>query len=245
MPVDWVTEQLRLSVFSDHPVTATEREWQRITGQEEAENRTAIAGGKMFSGSFQGGTLSLAYSGSRVDVILNATLRETTDAPELPSVGPWSDASVSFRDDNVKKWLEQTTVPIVRLAFGAILLHQVDSRESAYKKLDELLISVTADPKMRELLFRCNWPVESKAVHGLMINRITAWAAVRAAQSRLQVTGESFNVSPGPELDAVRLEIDHNTDQANSKPFDKGQLVPIFQELMQLAQQNAEKGEVS
>jgi hypothetical protein len=244
MPLDWTTEQLRLSAFSDHPVTATERDWQTITGQEEAENRTAIAGGKMFSGSFQGGTLSLAYSGLRIDVILNATLRETTDAPELPSVGLWKDASISFRD-TVKKWLEHTTVPIVRLALGAILVHQVDSRESAYKALDELLFSVAADPKMRELLFRCNWPVESKVVPGLMINRITAWAAVRAAASRLQVTGESFNVSPGPELNAARLEIDHNTDQANSKPFDKAQLVAIFEELLQLAQQNAERGEVS
>jgi hypothetical protein len=98
---------------------------------------------------------------------------------------------------------------------------------------------------MKELLFRCNWPFESKAVGGLMINRITTWSAIRVTQSRLQITGESFNVSPGPELDAVRLEIDHNTDQAISAPFDKARLVPIFEELVELAQQNAERGEVS
>ncbi len=244
MPREWVTEQLRLSAFSSDPFPATERDWQRITGQEEAENRTAIAGGKMFAGSFQGGTLSLAYSGLRADIILNATVKETTDEPQLPSIGQWSDTSASFQD-TVNKWLEQTTVPMVRLAFGAILLHQVDTRETAYKTLDELLFSVEANPKMRELLFRCNWPVESSVVRGLMINRITTWSSIRVAQSRLQITGESFNVSPGPALDAVRLEIDHNTDQANAAPFDKGHLVPIFEELLELAQQNADRGEVS
>jgi hypothetical protein len=132
MPREWVTEQLRLSAFSNAPIPTTERDWQKITGQEEAENRTAIAGGKMFSGSFQGGTLSLAYSGLRADIILNATLKETAEEPQLPSFGRWSDTSVFFRD-TVSKWLEQAAVPMVRLAFGAILLHQVDSRESAYK----------------------------------------------------------------------------------------------------------------
>ncbi len=244
MPAEWVTEQLRLSAFSNGPIPATERDWQKITGQEEAENRTAIAGGKMFSGTFQGGTLSLAYSGLRADIILNATLKETTEEPQLPSFGRWSDTSVSFRN-TVSKWLEETAVPIVRLAFGATVLHQVATREAAYKTLDELLISVEANPKMRELLFRCNWPSESKAVPGLMINRITTWSAIRASQSRLQITGESFNVSPGPELNAVRLEIDHNTDQAISEPFDRARLVPIFQELVELARQNVERGEVS
>jgi len=243
MPIEWVAEQLRLSAFSSGGVPATEQDWQRITGQEEAESRTAIAGGKMYGGSFQGGTLTLAYSGPRIDVILNAVLKGETEG-RISSIGSWKDASVAFRDTMVE-WLGQTKIPIVRLAFGAILLHQVDGRETAYKTLDELLISVVVDPKMRELVFRCNWPVESKVIAGLMVNRITGWSAIRATAGLLQITGENFNVASGPEINAVRLEIDHNTDQANSKPFKSGQLVPIFTELVELAQQNAEKGEVS
>ena len=242
MPHEWAAEQLRISVFSNSPVTATEQDWQRITGQEEAENRTAIVGGKMFSGTFQGGNLTLAYSGPRIDVILNAVLKQETEKPQLPSVGSWKDASASFQDA-VIKWLGQTTISIVRLAVGAILLQEVDSRETAYKTLDELLTSVNVDPEMKEIVFRCNWPVESKVVAGLMVNRITGWSVVRTSRNLLQLTGESFSVVSGPELHAVRLEIDHSTDQAHSTPFESGQLIPIFKELIELAQQNVEKGE--
>ena len=73
MSVDWITQTVRLSLFSNAPIAATEQDWQKITGQEEAESRTAIAaGGKMFSGKFEGGNLTFAYSGPRLDVVLSA-----------------------------------------------------------------------------------------------------------------------------------------------------------------------------
>lgn len=244
MPLEWLTEQVRLSVFSSGPVPAGEQDWKSITGQEEADNRTAIVGGKMFSGGFRGGNLTLAYSGPRIDVILNAVLKEDRQEPQFASVGSWSDVSVAFHD-TITAWLKQTTLPILRLAFGGILLHQVENREKAYEVLDGLLPSVVVDPKMSELIFRVNWPVQSKVIAGLMINRITNWSALRASKARLQMTGESFNVTSGPEVNAVRLEFDHNTDQANTKPFDGSQLAPIFEELVEFAEENVEKGEVS
>jgi hypothetical protein len=243
MSVDWVTQSVRLSLFSNAPITATEKDWQKITGQEEAENRTAIAGGKMYSGKFEGGNLSFAHSGPRLDVVLSAEEKEAIDVPKIPSLGLWSDVFQTFEKTMVK-WLEQTTIPTVRLAFGALLLHQVDNREKAYEELDRLLYSLVADPKMKELFYRCNWPAESKAVPGLMINRLTGWSALRVTTNLLQLAGESFNVSAGPELHTVRLEIDHNTDQGHMTPFEIAQVVPIFKELVGLARENAEKGEL-
>ena len=162
----------------------------------------------------------------------------------MPSLGPWNDVFQTF-ENTIAKWLSKATIPTVRLAFGALLLHQVNSREEAYKELDDLLFSVDANPKMKELFYRCNWPTESDVVSGLMINRLTSWSPLHVTRNLLQLTGESFNVSSGPELHTVRLEIDHNTDQARSTPFETGQIVPIFSELVGLARENAEKGELS
>ena len=197
---------------------------------------------KCSAGASRAETLFWLFPGPESMSFLNAVLKQETDQPQIASIGSWKDASTSFQEA-VIKWLGQTTTSVVRLAVGAILLHEVDSREIAYKTLDELLASVAIDPEMKELVFRCNWPVESKVVAGLMVNRITSWSALRATRNLLQVTGESFNVVSGPELHAVRLEIDHSTDQAHSTPFESGQLIPIFKELIELAQQNAEKGE--
>ena len=59
MPLDWAVQLLRLTVFSNAPIPVSERDWHTITGQEEAENRIAILGGKAYSGRFAGGQLSL------------------------------------------------------------------------------------------------------------------------------------------------------------------------------------------
>ena len=42
---------------------------------------------------------------------------------------------------------------------------------------------------------------------------------------------------------AVRLEMDHNTDQENKQPFEKKLLSSIYNELIGLARKNAELGE--
>jgi hypothetical protein len=42
----------------------------------------------------------------------------------------------------------------------------------------------------------------------------------------------------------VRLEIDHNTSPEWDKPFDREQVVSIYEELVSLADKNAKNGEV-
>jgi hypothetical protein len=42
----------------------------------------------------------------------------------------------------------------------------------------------------------------------------------------------------------IRFEFDHSTDSERMEPFDRAQLVPIYDELVALASENAEQGEV-
>ena len=246
MPFDWAVQQLRLSIFSNEPVSVTEQDWKTLTGQDEAETRTALPGGKQYAGKSFGGLFSIAYSGTRADILLDvdATTEDLTEDQKLPCIGKWEKLSASF-PGIIEPFLEHVKFPIVRIAFGAILACPVPSKEDAYKLLDELLDSVDIDPKnMRELIYRINWPQMSKVIPDLELNRITNWSAVNVTRKLLQMTGAEMSVAAaGPLLQAVRLDIDHSTAQGNIAPFEKAQRVPIFQELVKMAGENAEAGE--
>ena len=63
--------------------------------------------------------------------------------------------------------------------------------------------------------------------------------------SLLQVIGNNVAVAGGgQEQFAVRLECDHNTDAANLNPIEGEKIALIFRELVELASENAEKGEI-
>jgi hypothetical protein len=243
MPLDWAAQQLRFSLFSDRAVFVSEKDWQTITGQEEAENRIGIPGGKSYTGKVMGGQLGLTFSGPRVDIILSA-LDEPSMEPRLPAIGPWADLATAFQVA-ATAYLEKVDFPIIRIAFGAILLAQTDGREDAYNKLAKLLQSLKVDPKnSKELTYSINWPRESKVFPGLELNRITHWSSMLIRRNLMQMTGSQMSVVvEGTEFHTVRLEMDHNTAQDNTKPFEKARIIPIFEELVTMARQNADAGE--
>lgn len=121
MASDWLAQQLRLTFFSGDPISVSEADWQAITGQPEAETRTAVPGGKQYSGKFSGGILALAYSGARGDVILSVDESAVDLENGLPALGTWDELSQSFAS-SVEPFLESRKHPLVRIAFGAVLL---------------------------------------------------------------------------------------------------------------------------
>jgi hypothetical protein len=133
------------------------------------------------------------------------------------------------------------------VAFGATLLRQVATVETGYAELGSLLMSLKMDPvRMRDLLYRVNWPRESGVVTGLTINRLTTWALVVLARKLLSMTGADLTVAQQQDLlHAVRLEVDHNTPGDRTDPFDPSQTIAIYKELVDLAVENASKGELA
>jgi hypothetical protein len=244
MPIEWSVNILRLSVFSSGPIAASESDWRMLTGQEEAPARNAIPGGKHYSGPHLGGQLSLVVQGERIDVVLQAGDRSEGTELKLPVVGALQEVEHNFVDA-ATYWLRQISFPAVRLAFGAVLMVEQPSLTAAYETLRSLIKSVNINPeRMRDLVYRINWPCQSTVLQ-LPLNRITTWTALRIVTRLVQMTGETMSVAPGEgELHAVRLEIDHSTDVLNRTPFEQGKLVPIFEELLAHAHQNAEEGEV-
>jgi len=242
MSLNWDVQAVRLTIFALESVSLSDKDWQAFTGQDEAETRQAIPGGRRFSGRMTNGVFSISAAGSRADIVLEAP---DPQGPEirLPVIGPLDEIFNPFVE-NTSKWLLETQSSVVRIAFGSVLLFKTANRVEAYDHLRDLLASVNVDPeRMFDLLYRVNWRRASTVEEGLKINRLASWGALRFIRKMVEFTREEVVASP-EEIYAVTLEMDHNTDDAHRTPFDRNRLLPIYSELVDLARENAAKGEV-
>lgn len=81
MSLDWGVQLARLTLFSSEQLTVSDKDWQAITGQEEAETRQTIPGGRSLSGKVLNGQLNVVATGMRADVVLSAIeIDDTQDA---------------------------------------------------------------------------------------------------------------------------------------------------------------------
>ena len=120
---DWAVQQLRVSLFSSGAISLSEAHWKIITGEDEANNRQAISGGKLYSGKSLGGLFTIGFSGNRCDVA--ATYDETSADPAkeatLPTFGSWDELSETFVKA-VSPFVAGLEFPVVRMALGATVL---------------------------------------------------------------------------------------------------------------------------
>jgi hypothetical protein len=244
----WTAEQLRLSIFLGSPLPIGDNDWRALTGQPESQARINVPGGRSLTGTFAGGVLALGSVGNRADVILSpsadATAAEPGVSPRLPTIGEWDRVRDLFVPA-VSSWMSGLDVAIVRVAFGGVLLLETESNQESYEKLKFFLKSVSVDAeRMRELIYRINWPQRSKESDDININRITIWNALRLGSGVLQLTGGQVQASRiASESYAVRLEFDHSTDAERPNAIGKEKIQPIFAELVSLASENAAQGE--
>ncbi len=221
------------------------REYPRLTGQEEAEQEQKGAGRHVFAGSLLGGQLTLGAVANRCDCILNpiTTAEKLTD-DFVPSVGRWPTPFAGFQAVT-ETYLRALRFPVNRMAFAATLVSPHRMQLDAYKALVTQVKSLNRPPEdLHDVLFRINWPKNSTVDNSITINRITAWA-VQQLQLQILVPDGS---GPGTYVNdltyVLRFELDHNTDQRKTTPFDAARLLPIYKELTNLALQNADEGEV-
>lgn len=244
MALDWQTHQLRLTLFSKDFLTPSEAIWKLITGQEEAEQRIAIPGGKQYVGSFLDGALAVGIAANRLDIVLSHGGEPNADA-ELPCFGSFSHCLKEFVDASHRVFADLKN-PINRIAFGGVLMCPMGTREESYETIGKLVPSLKVDPNgMRELLFRVNWPAKSKSEVGLEINRLTTWSTLAISRGSFNVSNESqLNVMASSKtVYATRLDIDHNTTQSRADEFETSKIPTIFSELVDLALENASAGE--
>lgn len=244
---DWQVQQLRVSLYSSSSIALTEeKHWMLLTGQREAENRLSIPGGRQYVGKFLDSIFNLAFYVQRCDILeTEEGLAADPSRPQaLPTFGAWDEALDKFLGA-VRPFVAAFEFPVIRLAFGAILLAPAASREDSYRMLGDLVQSITIDPiNMRELVYRVNWPRESSVIKGLELNRITTWNSIAYARGMMQVGSNEISVLTAENpLNAARLDMDFNTNQIRKEPFEPGTILPILEELVSLARDTAKTGE--
>jgi hypothetical protein len=246
MPLDWICESVRLSLFSTEAIRLSADNWKLLTGQDEPDREQKGGGRHVFTGQVFGGQFSLGAVGNRCDCILGPVRMagEIREEP-VPNIGQWPSVLSDFQR-STETFLEQVHFPVSRMAFATGLLHPTDSIKSAYKALREHIKTFNQPAEeLRDVLFRINWPRNSTTLNDLTLNRLTTWQVQQISVQVLIPDGNSPATSFVAEpVHVLRLDVDHNTDGKRTQPFDANQLVPIYRELTNLALQNAEIGEV-
>jgi hypothetical protein len=183
--------------------------------------------------------------GPRIDcILLPKAPNETVEEGYVPTIGTVPKVLHDFVNATAG-WLGELEQPLQRIAVAGTMLAKCENLPTAYATLIDMLRTVHGDPhRMKELVFRINWPRNSTAVNGLSLNRITTWSVIQIQLQILTQSGPTTVVNETPATIAIRLEFDHNTDAERIAPFDRHSLVPIYRELVALALENAEKGEV-
>ncbi len=180
----------------------------------------------------------------RLDWIMTPAIAEGS----VPSIHFGSlDTALKRFDDLLRTWLAAPPdTGIVRVAFGLIAVLPVLDRVAAYERLQQLVPSVTFDAEhSREVLYRVNRPKPSRVLLGAKLNRITTWTSV-GARSYSVILGATALVqaTAGEEDFFVRCECDHSTSAETTEPLANASLLPIYNELREMAIENVERGEM-
>lgn len=180
-----------------------------------------------------------------MDWLYTADLRKIETG--LPTVGSFPDAVSKFQQ-LMYRWLSECP-PITRLAFGTILLQSVGSRIEGYERIAKHLPFVKLDGEnSSEFAYQINRPRASNNINALQINRLSKWSVMAMQHIRFEILvgqGTVAQQAPlGEGKSACRLELDINTSPAFSGELPKEWVLPIFDELIALGKEIAERGDV-
>jgi hypothetical protein len=235
---DWRPELFRLTAF---PAVLHETSWQSLTGAPPAETAAQPRLGQSHeAGPFANGLLRLIQERARIE-----WRYEALDTPEetFPQLGPVAEELPRWLP-SMTRWL-QGGPALRRIAFGAVLVHQVPNKETGYRFLASLLPAVRLDPAASDFLYQINRPRVSRSRPGVMINRLTTWSVRTVARLGIRLVGLQALPSDVERHGlACRLDLDINTAAEFEGTFQQSELPPIFDELVRLGTEIAEKGDI-
>ena len=243
----WNVEKLRLTAFpresEKKPLPAS---WADLVGDEpetrEARPRESTV---IEAGPYKGGLLNLEGSPARVNWLISIRMSTETPPAELPVFGSFDEKRIIFTR-LMKRWLRKCP-RLHRLAFGAVLLLPVENRVAGYRQLNSLLPQVNLDPEhSRDFLYRINRRRPSHSgIKGLEINRLSTWSVALTSAVMFEISnGRSRVIDTTESHTACRLEVDVNTAPEFPRGINKTNMPKLFEELVDLADEIATKGDI-
>ena len=245
---DWHTQMLRLTAFPSEVASIGEWPWwAELVGQPpETKVLQPRRGVQRYEGPFADGKLILNIKLGRIDWLFTAVEGPDMEAEGFSTVGALPDSLDTFRTLMIR-WLELETSPApIRLAFGCIVVQRVEDREAGYRQLATYLTSVQLAPEdSSDFLYQINRPRPSTSgIKGLQVNRLSKWSVAVLRSGMVAIRGRSADLMPGPECFACRLELDINTAADYQDELPSSGLVRVFEELVDLAMEIAQQGDV-
>lgn len=243
----WYAESLRLTAFPNELLPSfLEYDWWEETVGEPPENQIykRKIGEKIENGMLEIGKLELNIKPIRFDWILS-NINDKESEVELHID---FDKILSSFSPLMNKWFNiETLPPINRLAFGAILLHPVESRIDGYQFLSKYLPSVKLDPEgSSDFFYQINRRRFSTTnVPELYINRLSKWSVANLRQMGFVISDKSVKRYDGKNNYECRLEIDINTMQEFKYGLPNDEIIVIYNELIELGKEISEKGDIS
>ena len=236
----WQVESLRFTTFLSPSAENPDPNWWEVVVGEPPQSLNAQPkqGIVQAVGSVEGGfTLVLGIQPARVDWMYGRPDEGDSIAPLEESINRFAEFLTT--------WFE-ICPSAVRLAFGAILLIPVGSKEDGYRLLNRYLPSFTLDAeRSSDFSYQINRWRLSQSIEGLRINRLSRWSTAKRQKSTIAIG--PGGIVPSQLQDAefsCRLELDINTAPEYEGEFDQGRTATLYQELVTLGIEITDKGDI-
>ena len=245
----WRVESFRVTAFHGlvDDLHEAARIWEAATGQSpEHVSSRPREGIHVAEGEHESNFLVVNCRRDRIDLIL----RPIPPSPGVPingflTMGPFYDLLPTFLESAVK-WL-QTYPSTIRLAFGSVLLMEVESVIAGNERMNQILQGVKIDAtESHDFFYQINRRRISNTLSDLRLNRLSKWSVIQGGSVGFMAGGDPVvQISPPREFFACRLELDVNTVGNLSEPIPTEMTGAVFNELVVLGREIATEGDIA
>jgi hypothetical protein len=254
----WFAETVRLTAFPVELIDAEEVDWwravahsrprQSVTGQDGQ----LVEAGSVALDHGQVVQAQLSVAPTKIDWLLTSAKALRAGDEHFPTDWPTEDFVAKFdvAREQMKALATQwwpMAPALKRIAFGAILMHPASSPRDAYDELSRFVQYPLDSDRMSDFSLQLNRRRAARSVeNGLQINRLAKWSAVTIRNVRVTMMGDQLLQQRAPrERYAVRCELDINTSPTREEQLPVEQLPSLFDELVELASEIAQYGDIS
>jgi hypothetical protein len=238
----WRAASFQVSLFPKTPIPKSADIYSALVGAapDTREDRTKEAVVRE-TGMLGENLLQVGFNPIRLDIVLSPPQPDASlgGMDFRLSMGVFTEEMAIF-SKMVSKWLEAANLPATRISLVCSAVTETDSRESAYAVLAERLKSVQVRPEMEEMLFRVNWKAKTALLSEGYLNRISTWSSVKLA---INAGIGMSHMATIKETNFAKMDLDINTPHDRTEIIPADRIVPIFDQLVKLAEENVAKGE--
>lgn len=244
---EWQTELIRLTAFPSPSMSvANQNWWQDLMGETPTkQNKNLKTIEQLDEGPFKSGRLILSVSPLRIDWVYRTQESHPDEfMAKLPILGSYEQVIKDF-SEIIMPWFSTTNLDLSRLAFGCILLQEVDNHPNGYRLVSAYLPFDLNENNMSDFIYRINRKKQSELVSGLEINPLSTWSAIALKNLSFTLSGSRLiQQDISNSLYAARLELDINTSPDFEMDLPSEKLGRLFQELISLGTEIAKEGDV-